>query len=117
MTEFVLDLDDWMLAAACRGRTHLFFPPDEAETKTERRHREATAKDVCEGCEVKLTCLTEALEGDERFGIWGGLTERERRSLGRNSRSSPQDIAGPGRLARLPAVVVQGRPMSPSGED
>ena len=113
--------EDWMLAAACYGYPALFFAPDDSETRSERRRREAAAKSVCARCPVRSQCLMDALESDERFGIWGGLTERERRSLHKprdadDPTVSPQDIAGPGRLARLPAVVVQGRPMS-SPED
>jgi len=106
--------EDWMLAAACRGHPDLFFAPDDSETRSERRRREAAAKSVCARCPVRIDCLTDAFASDERFGIWGGLTERERRSLRRSGtgKVSPQDIAGPGRLARLPAVVVQGRAMS-----
>ncbi|MGH2760720.1 MAG: WhiB family transcriptional regulator [Actinomycetota bacterium] len=115
MPQAVLDFD-WMLAAACRGHTDLFFAPDESESRAERRRREANAKTVCNACEVRVDCLKEALEQEERFGIWGGLTERERRAFLRSCSgegTSPQDIAaGPGRLARLPAVVVQGRAMS-----
>jgi hypothetical protein len=107
-----------MLSAACLGRTDLFFAPDESESRAERRFRESQAKTVCHSCVVRPECLSEALTSDERFGIWGGLTERERRSARRSGPSiatasvSPQDIAGPGRLARLPAVVVQDRTMS-----
>jgi WhiB family transcriptional regulator, redox-sensing transcriptional regulator len=109
--------DDWVLLAACRGKTELFFPPDISESRSDRRRREARAKVVCDSCEVRTECLTEAVESGERFGIWGGLTERERRAAFARLRrtpslTSPQDIAGPGRPARLPAVVVQGRPMS-----
>ena len=39
------------------------------------------AKKVCVGCEVRAECLEYALANDERFGIWGGLSERERRKL------------------------------------
>ena len=39
------------------------------------------AKKVCTGCEVRAECLEYALAHDERFGIWGGLSERERRRL------------------------------------
>ena len=127
MQQALLD-HDWLLAAACRGRPDLFFAPDDSETRGDRRRREARAKAVCQSCPVRVDCLEEALEQDERFGIWGGLTERERRALRRNrpdeltgpaaERTSPQDIAaGPGRLARLPAVVVQGRAMSFSTQD
>jgi len=43
------------------------------------------AKKVCRGCEVRAECLEYALEHDERFGIWGGLSERERRRLKRET--------------------------------
>ena len=111
MSNFFLDPDAWMLSANCLGRTDLFFAPDESESRAERRYRESQAKTVCYECVVRVECLSEALKSDERFGIWGGLTERERRAARRThvNEVSPQDIAGPGRLARLPAVVVQGR--------
>jgi len=132
MTSLSIDDEVWVLEANCRGRTHLFFAPDDSESRADRRRREAQAKSVCNECVVRVECLQEAFEADERFGIWGGLTERERRAARRAhpmssgmrregapsdglpsvSTTSPQDIAGPGRLARLPAVVVQGRPMS-----
>ena len=41
------------------------------------------AKRICSGCEVRAECLEYALAHDERFGIWGGLSERERRRLRR----------------------------------
>jgi WhiB family redox-sensing transcriptional regulator len=41
------------------------------------------AKRVCLSCEVRQECLEYALAHDERFGIWGGLSERERRRLKR----------------------------------
>jgi len=107
-----LDPDDWAVQAACRGRPDLFFAPDTLESRTERRERELEAKAVCGTCYVRTLCLSEAIARAERFGIWGGLTARERRSY-LKEHTSPHDIAGPGRLARLPAVVVQGRQMSP----
>ena len=114
MRNFPAEPDAWMLSANCFGRTDLFFAPDESESRAERRYRESQAKSVCFECVVRVECLSEALRSDERFGIWGGLTERERRAARRSSvdEVSPQDIAGPGRLARLPAVVVQGRATS-----
>ena len=50
-----------------------FFPEKGGSTRE--------AKKVCVGCEVRQECLEYALEHDERFGIWGGLSERERRKL------------------------------------
>ena len=118
MRNVPVEPDAWMLSAKCFGRTDLFFAPDESESRAERRYRESQAKSVCFECVVRVECLSEALRSDERFGIWGGLTERERRAARRSTHEvSPQDIAGPGRLARLPAVVVQGRAMSSRNGD
>jgi WhiB family redox-sensing transcriptional regulator len=50
-----------------------FFPEKGGSTRE--------AKKVCVGCEVRQQCLEYALANDERFGIWGGLSERERRKL------------------------------------
>ena len=72
-----------MISARCLGATHLFFAPDESESRAERRFRESQAKAVCHECTVRVECLSEALKSDERFGIWGGLTERERRAARR----------------------------------
>jgi len=50
-----------------------FFPEKGGSTRD--------AKKICTSCEVRTQCLQYALENDERFGIWGGLSERERRKL------------------------------------
>src|ERR1700749_4312715 len=50
-----------------------FFPEKGGSTRD--------AKKICASCEVRVHCLEYALENDERFGIWGGLSERERRKL------------------------------------
>ena len=50
-----------------------FFPEKGGSTRE--------AKKICVGCEVRSECLEYALANDERFGIWGGLSERERRKL------------------------------------
>lgn len=41
------------------------------------------ARTVCQGCPVRLECLADALDSRTEFGVWGGLTERERRALRR----------------------------------
>ena len=72
----------WAQLAACRGTERaLFFPPDVTERKEERQAREQRAKRICAGCAVRDECLTAALERREAHGVWGGLTELERRSL------------------------------------
>jgi WhiB family redox-sensing transcriptional regulator len=57
----------------------LFYPPLRPEKKVVRLSREASAKAVCAGCPVAAACLQSAFANDERYGIWGGLTDRERR--------------------------------------
>lgn len=66
----------WQTEANCLGvDADLFFPERGASTKE--------AKAVCQGCEVKNDCLEYALKNGEKFGIWGGLSERERRRIRR----------------------------------
>ena len=67
---------DWQDQANCLGvDPDLFFPERGASTRE--------AKEVCRGCVVRLDCLEYALANGEKFGIWGGLSERERRRLRR----------------------------------
>jgi len=74
----------WEAHAACRGdAAALFFAP-EGEQRAERELREKAAKAICAGCPVRRQCLSCALRADIRDGIWGGLTEDERRRLRRN---------------------------------
>lgn len=64
----------WQERALCaQTDPEAFFPEKGGSTRE--------AKKVCVGCEVRSECLEYALENDERFGIWGGLSERERRKL------------------------------------
>ena len=66
----------WQEQALCaQTDPEAFFPEKGGSTRE--------AKRICVGCEVKGDCLEYALEQDERFGIWGGLSERERRRLKR----------------------------------
>ena len=72
----------WQPVALCRGNhSHLFFPPSTAERKDERERRELRAKSICGVCPVKAQCLEYAMEIREPYGIWGGLTESERRTV------------------------------------
>ena len=74
--------DRWRARAACRGpETALFFPPTHAERRDERDAREVRAKAICIQCPVREDCLQHALHTGEAHGIWGGLTESERRVL------------------------------------
>ena len=64
----------WQESAVCRQTDpELFFPEQGGSTRE--------AKKICVGCEVTAQCLQAALDNDEPFGVWGGLSERERRRL------------------------------------
>jgi len=72
----------WQWRAACRGEdSSLFFAPAHPEGKEERETRERRAKAICSGCPVRMECLEYALRIHEHHGIWGGLTELERRRV------------------------------------
>ena len=66
----------WQNYANCLGvDPDLFFPERGASTRE--------AKEVCRGCVVQDECLEFALSNGEKFGIWGGKSERERRRVRR----------------------------------
>ncbi len=68
----------WQSEALCaQTDPEAFFPEKGGSTRE--------AKKICASCEVKAQCLEYALKNDERFGIWGGLSERERRKLKRHA--------------------------------
>ncbi|WP_405497212.1 WhiB family transcriptional regulator [Streptomyces sp. NBC_00096] len=72
----------WQEGAACRELgSRLFFHPT-GEQNPDREARDEAAKEVCALCPVQRECLRHALEAGETFGIWGGLTEGERRRCG-----------------------------------
>ncbi|MGO1306917.1 MAG: WhiB family transcriptional regulator [Microbacterium gubbeenense] len=71
----------WQTEALCaQTDPEAFFPEKGGSTRD--------AKRVCETCDVRAQCLEYALANDERFGIWGGLSERERRRLKREQQAS-----------------------------
>src|SRR5262245_5096452 len=72
----------WQWRSACRGEdTGLFFPPSRPEMKDERLTRERRAKAICAVCPVQVECLEYAIRTREPHGVWGGLSEMERRSM------------------------------------
>jgi WhiB family redox-sensing transcriptional regulator len=76
----VIDVPKWYKDAACKGHENQddFFP--------ERGSSTVIAKRICNGCPVREECLEYAVERKERFGIWGGKSERERRAIRRERR-------------------------------
>jgi WhiB family transcriptional regulator, redox-sensing transcriptional regulator len=66
-------ITDWTARAACKGTD-----PDELFVQGAAQNR---AKLICRGCPVRTECLADALDNRIEFGVWGGMTERERRAL------------------------------------
>lgn len=64
----------WRPFARCADLPREMFFPERGESS-------APGKRACAGCPVRFQCLEHALNNDERFGIWGGLSYRERRRL------------------------------------
>lgn len=79
--------EDWQDGANCLGvDPDLFFPERGASTRE--------AKEVCRGCLVREQCLEFALQNGEKFGIWGGMSERERRRIRRQRAQIARTIIG-----------------------
>lgn len=97
MNDFEPGETDWREQASCRDHTdNLFFPVGETGAAVLEIAR---AKAVCRDCPVGLDCLYYAVTTGQRFGIWGGLDEGERRQLRRrwvaSQRSAPEvDLIG-----------------------
>ena len=66
-------IEDWAPAAACRDQQ-----PDALFVRGAEQNK---AKLLCKGCPVRTECLAEALDNRIEWGVWGGMTERERRAV------------------------------------
>lgn len=81
-------IEKWQADAACRAiPVELFFPALEDAADE--------AKEICDACHVREPCLEFALAAGERFGVWGGLTPQERRSLLARRRARARAAAAP----------------------
>ena len=73
----------WRSIGLCKGSdTMVFYPPSDDDSLAEE------AKMICSMCAVRKPCLEFALANREKHGVWGGLTERERRRVLRQRRRS-----------------------------
>lgn len=76
---------NWRVAARCRT--------DDAEGLFVTGARQREAREFCRSCPVRTECLAHALDQQIEFGVWGGMTERERRAVLRR-RPDVRDWAG-----------------------
>src|SRR2546429_7350062 len=72
----------WQERARCREHDPEVFFPEKGGSSRE-------AKRICSECPVRIECLNYALRRDERYGVWGGMSERERRRLKRMASLGP----------------------------
>jgi WhiB family redox-sensing transcriptional regulator len=83
--------NEWRLEAYCKGKdTNLFYP--EIGTKGAAEQTK-TMKSFCALCKVSAECLQTAIEYDEQFGIWGGLTPKERSRVRREYSVLTRELA------------------------
>ena len=81
----------WHRQAACLSvDPELFFPNG---STGDHARQAAAAKRICMSCPVRVACLEFALESRQDFGVWGGLTEEERRSLRRSRQRRARRLA------------------------
>lgn len=82
----VTRIGNWTDDAACSKPeatdAPLFYGPEQ-EKPSARRKREAAARAICATCPVIRECRQHAMAGPELYGVWGGLTEADRRRIGR----------------------------------
>ncbi|MEE6273730.1 WhiB family transcriptional regulator [Georgenia wangjunii] len=108
----VNDDQTWAARAACSG-----VEPDELFV---RGAAQRAARTLCFGCEVRMDCLADALDSQVSFGVWGGLTERERRALLRRYPGVPSwrtrlkdeedALIGELRAQRAPRILSRSQP-------
>lgn len=79
----IVNVEDWVAHAQCSSTDPEAFFPNQGESSR-------VAKQVCYGCPVRAQCLRYAIENGERFGVWGGYTERERRQFKPGKQTGPR---------------------------
>ncbi|WP_435227453.1 WhiB family transcriptional regulator [Streptomyces sp. Tue6028] len=89
----ILEHWDWQLQAACRDMdSSVFFSPAGERGKA-KRNREAAARRICRRCPVQSSCRNFAVTTQQPYGVWGGLTESNRRTRPRAAKRSRADTS------------------------
>lgn len=84
----LIERPEWMRDAACRGMDPELFYPSRGESV-------AQARKVCSGCPVRAECLTYAMNLHETHGMWGGMSERDRRRIRRGELTPRRPVGHP----------------------
>lgn len=100
----------WREHGACRGVDPNIFFPERGESCVE-------AKAICAGCPVRGECLDYALDLGEKFGIWGGTSERERRRMRPTRRAGRADSWSAERRRQVQSMAAQGMPYAEIARD
>ena len=79
---------EWQYEGSCRDIDDTLFFHPEGERGAARRRRADAAKAICAGCPVLMECREQALAIREPYGVWGGLSEDERRAIKRRAARS-----------------------------
>ncbi|MFC4504798.1 MULTISPECIES: WhiB family transcriptional regulator [Streptomyces] len=115
----LVDHWDWQRHALCRGMdSSVFFSP-QGERGQARRAREEKALAICARCPVHEDCARTALRAGEAYGVWGGLTEREREAalLRDRARLHEQNSQVSAACARMPGNAEQQTPRTVGRSD
>lgn len=97
---------DWKARGLCAQTfPDAFFPEKGGSTRE--------AKRICQGCEVRGECLASALANNEKWGIWGGMSERERRKVIADERRRVNQTSQPAREQRDATIVALGTSGAP----
>lgn len=102
--QYTTEAQSFMESAACRGMDPELFYPHKGDSPT-------NAKQVCYVCQVKRECLEYALQNNERDGIWGGASERERRQIKRERSRAIDAVARTRRTTGMQPKQRRSRPM------
>ncbi|WP_194909324.1 WhiB family transcriptional regulator [Catenulispora rubra] len=84
----------WQESAACRHANPSVFYSPPGERGEARRRRENRAREICDGCPVRVECARFALSIGEEHGFWGGMTDRERIKVLRRPRVAARGSSG-----------------------
>jgi len=98
---------EWQYEGACRSADGTLFFHPEGEHGPARRRRDAAAKSICATCPVLEQCRTQSLTVREPYGVWGGLSEKERTAIIANRSTTPSNAPRAGDVDAVRILTVR----------